>query len=179
MLVRLPRVPFATSKDDAAMPLGIRALNDFAFKKVFGSAENREALVSLLNAVLRPKAPIRDVTLQNPFNPQDFQDDKLSILDIKAKDSAGAIYDVEIQLSVSANLTQRIAYYGCELYAGQLEHGADYAVLRPVYAIWLINGVLWRDGAQVQHAFRLTDAASGRTLKETLEIHTVELAKYK
>ena len=46
----------------AAMPLGIRPINDFAFKKTFGTAENRIALISLLNAILRPKSPIVEDT---------------------------------------------------------------------------------------------------------------------
>jgi hypothetical protein len=35
------------------MPLGIRPINDFAFKKTFGTPENRPCLISLLNAILR------------------------------------------------------------------------------------------------------------------------------
>jgi predicted transposase/invertase (TIGR01784 family) len=159
------------------MPLGIRPINDFAFKKTFGTAENRGALTSLLNAILTPKSPIVDVTITNPFNLQDFHDDKLSILDIKAVDREGAIYDVEMQLAVSASLTQRIVYYACELYADQLQTGTDYARLCPVYSIWIINGVLWPDAAPVHHAFRLTDGKSGRVLNETLEIHTIELER--
>ena len=46
------------------MPLGIRPINDFAFKKTFGTAENRVALISLLNAILRPKSAIVEVTLE-------------------------------------------------------------------------------------------------------------------
>ena len=105
----------------AAMPLGIRPINDFAFKKTFGTAENRIALISLLNAILRPKSPIVEVTLENPFNLQDFQDDKLSILDIKAVNRTGAIYDVEMQLTTYKGLVERIVYYGCRLYAGQIK----------------------------------------------------------
>ena len=33
-------------------PIGIRPTNDFAFKKTFGSPENKVALISLLNAIL-------------------------------------------------------------------------------------------------------------------------------
>ena len=84
------------------MPIGIRPINDFAFKKIFGSPGNKLALISLLNAILGLSKPIVDVTIENPFNLQDFQDDKLSILDIKAVDQTGAIYDVEMQLSISS-----------------------------------------------------------------------------
>ena len=88
----------------AAMPLGIRPINDFAFKKTFGTPENRPCLISLLSAVLEPSEPIVEVTLENPFNLQDFKDDKLSVLDIKAVDRTGAIYDVEIQLTTYEGL---------------------------------------------------------------------------
>ena len=52
----------------AAMPLGISPLNDFAFQKTFGTPENRESLISLLNAILKPKSPIAEVTILNPIN---------------------------------------------------------------------------------------------------------------
>ena len=61
------------------MPLGIRPTNDYAFKRTFGTPENRVALISLLNAILDLSSPIVEVTLANPFNLQDFKDDKLSI----------------------------------------------------------------------------------------------------
>ena len=53
------------------MPLGIRPINDFAFKKTFGTPENRGALISLLNAILKPASPIVEVTLENSFHLQD------------------------------------------------------------------------------------------------------------
>ena len=173
----LPSSRFASSPF-AAMPLEINPLNDFAFQKTFGTPENRESLISLLNAILKPKSPIAEVTVLNPFNYRDFQDDKLSILDVKAVDAARSVYDVEVQLQVRAGSEKRLVFYGCELYADQLREGADYAELPPVFAIWLIDGLLWPKSGQFHHAFRLTDAASGRVLDDTLAIHTIELPKY-
>ena len=40
------------------------------------------ALISLLNAILDLPSLIVDVTIVNPYNLQDFKDDKLSILDV-------------------------------------------------------------------------------------------------
>ena len=121
------------------VPIGIRPTNDFAFKKTFGTPANKLALVSLLNAILELRNPIVEVTLENPFNLQDFQDDKLSILDIRAVDERGAIYDIEMQLSIFAGLVKRIVFYGCEIYADQLRSGDNYADLKPVYAICLLE----------------------------------------
>ena len=160
------------------MLIGIRPINDFAFKKTFGSPENKLALISLLNAILRLPKPIVDVTIENPYSLQDFKDDKLSILDIKAIDQTGAIYDVEMQLSIFSGLIQRIVFYGCEIYADQLRSGDDYSLLKPAYSICLLDGVLWHDSKKIHHAFRFTDLESGRTLTDTLEIHTIELGRY-
>jgi predicted transposase/invertase (TIGR01784 family) len=160
------------------MRIGIRPINDFAFKKIFGTVANKLALISFLNAVLCLGVPIVEVTIANPYNLQDFLDDKLSILDIKAIEATGAIYDIEMQLTIFEGLVQRIVFYGCEMYAGQLNSGDDYAQLNPVYSICLVNGVLWKDAKEVHHSFRLTDQDSGRSLDGTIEIHTLELGMY-
>ena len=139
------------------MRIGIRPINDFAFKKIFGTIANKSALISFLNAVLCLHPPIVDVTIANPYNFQDFLDDKLSILDIKAIDANGAIYNIEMQLTIFDGLVQRIVFYGCEIYAGQLNAGDDYTQLNPVFSICLVNGVLWKDAIKVHHVFRLTD----------------------
>ena len=76
-----------------------------------------------------------------------------------------------MQLSIFSGLIQRIVFYGCEIYAGQLKAGDDYSRLMPAFSICLLDGVLWNDSEKVHHAFRFTDRESGRTLNDTLEIH--------
>jgi predicted transposase/invertase (TIGR01784 family) len=160
------------------MRIGIRPTNDYAFKKTFGVQVNELALISLLNAILNLPDPIQSVTIRNPFSVQDFEEDKLSVLDVLAQDTTGAYYHIEVQLSVLAGLIQRIVYYTCDTYAAQLSKGEQYLKLTPVYSICLLDGVLWRDTGQLQHAFRLTDKDSGRVLDQTIEIHFLELGKY-
>ena len=115
------------------MPIGIRAMNDFAFLKTFASPEHCECLISLLNALLNLPSPIVKITLQNPFNLKDFQEDKLTILDIKAVDQRDRIHHVEMQLSNHLDLVKRLVFYGCEVYADQLREGGGYTQLKPVY----------------------------------------------
>jgi predicted transposase/invertase (TIGR01784 family) len=59
---------------------------DFAFKKLFGSEENKDLLMALLNAIIAPENPIVNLELKNPYNLADYQAGKMSILDIKASD---------------------------------------------------------------------------------------------
>ncbi len=66
------------------MVLGIKPTVDFVFKKVFGSPENVSVLIRLLNAILKLPQPIVHVEILNPFSYQEFADDKLIVLDIRA-----------------------------------------------------------------------------------------------
>ena len=70
---------------------GIDPKVDYAFKRVFGSEDNRDVLIDLLNAVLQlgPGREVFAVELLNPFNDKSYADDKLSIVDVKARDAAG------------------------------------------------------------------------------------------
>ena len=158
--------------------IGIEALVDFAFKKVFGSPGNEIVLIELLNALLVLKSPIAKVQIRNPYNDKDFEDDKLSILDLRAEDEQGRIYTIEVQLSAKPGLTRRIAFYGCEVYAGQMLEGDDYSNLKQVYTICLYRGKLWRKDKRYHHRFQLADLESRRVLKDTIAIHLVELGKY-
>lgn len=113
--------------------------------------------------------------LQNPFNRQEFEDDKLSVPDIRAVDQPGAIYDIETQMSNCRGLMHRLVFYRCEIYADQMRTGDDYQQLKPVYAICLREGRLREDSARMHYAFRLIDHDNRRCLTGTLEVHTLEI----
>ena len=48
----------------------------------------------------------------------------------------------------------------------------------PVFSICLLNDKLWAKDETAHHRFRLEDRQTGRVLKDTIEIHLVELPKY-
>ncbi len=41
---------------------------DFAFKKLFGSEENKDLLMSLINAIVSEQEQVVEVELKNPYN---------------------------------------------------------------------------------------------------------------
>ena len=86
---------------------GIDPKVDLAFKKVFGSEAHRQLTVSLINAVLQPPPwdALAELELMNPYNEQIKMDDKLSILDIKARDDRGRLFNVEMQLDWTSGCT--------------------------------------------------------------------------
>ena len=53
------------------MSLGIKPTVDFAFKKIFASPRNKQAVIGPLHAVLSHASPIVAVTVLNPFSYQE------------------------------------------------------------------------------------------------------------
>jgi len=160
------------------MPLGIKPTVDFAFKKISASPKNKQALIGLLNAILNRDSPIVAVTIVDPFSYQEFAKQKLIGLDIRARDTDGNWFNVEMQVTVNAGLIQRIVYYACRLYADQLQAGQDYVDLHPVVTICLLSKNLFGKQGQRHCHFALSDAESGRRLDNAVEVHTLELLKY-
>ena len=78
------------------------------------------------------------VDILNPYNEKEFLSDKLSIVDVKAKDSHERIYQIEIQLTSYSHLPARIIYNWADIYSQQLKSGQDYGELKLTYAIWLL-----------------------------------------
>ena len=168
----------AVNEGKFRVPLGIKPTVDFAFKRIFGGPENVTALVGLLNAILELANPIVHVEILNPFSYQEFADDKLIVLDIRARDSAGRWLNIEMQVSVFAGLLQRLVYYACTLYTNQLAAGQNYVTLRPAMSICLLRSVLFPAASKPHHRFRLMDQEHGLEIPDSIEVHTVELTKY-
>ena len=74
--------------------------NDFLFKAVFGQEGNKKLTICLLNALLQLEGlkQIKEIEILNPFNIQNYKEDKLSILDTKVKDATGNSYNIEMQV---------------------------------------------------------------------------------
>ncbi len=122
---------------------------------MLGSEENRNLLVHFLNAILTGdlSAPITEAEILNPYNDKEFLDDKLSVVDVKAKDSEGRLYQIEIQLLTYRHLPERMVYTWCDIISQQLQSGNDYSLLKPVYSIWLLAENLLPGEANYAHEY--------------------------
>ena len=93
---------------------------DCVFRSILVSEENTNILVDFLNGVLAPQFPILDVEILNPYNEREFFMDKLTIVDVKAKDENRSIYQIEVQLSEFPHLSERMLYTWSDIYRSQL-----------------------------------------------------------
>ena len=155
---------------------------DCVFKALLGRPDNSNLLIHFLNALLADQleAPIREVVIENPFNGKEFLTDKLSIVDVKARDERSRRFQIEIQLAVFIHLPSRMLYNWADLYRQQLGQGDGYSQLQPAWSIWLLDEALFaksRGDRDYLHTFRMQDK-SGRVLSDHCHITTVELSKF-
>jgi predicted transposase/invertase (TIGR01784 family) len=151
---------------------------DCVFKTLLGSDDRRDLLIHFLNALLGDEllAPVTAVEILNPYNERETLDDKLTVVDVKARDAAHRRFQIEIQLLVFPDLSPRILYTWADLYRQQLRRGQDYSELQPTYAIWLLDQTLFTDRLEYAHRFRMSDE-EGRLLIDHGSIHVYELNK--
>jgi predicted transposase/invertase (TIGR01784 family) len=114
----------------------------------------------------------------NPFNPKEAFDDKLSILDVKARDESGRQFNIEMQMLGVAYYAKRILYYDTKLYQQQLHQGQDYLELKPAISISFLDHVLFPQTPDHHLHFQLLEKKHHFPLTEDLEFHILELPKF-
>jgi len=152
---------------------------DCVFKALLGKEENSNLLVHFLNAVLGDELSesIVSVVIINPYNDKEFLDDKLTIVDVKANDQSGRIFQIEIQLAYYTDLPARMVYTWGDIYCKQLQSGSDFANLKPTYSIWLLGKNAIKDDDKYVHGYKLRDE-TGKLLTDHGGIWLLELEKF-
>jgi predicted transposase/invertase (TIGR01784 family) len=117
----------------------INPLIDFAFKRIFGVDENKDILIDFLNATLILRNPIETIEILNPFIERSALDDKLSILDIKARLKNGELINIEIQIANNYDMEKKSLYYWAKTYVGQIGIGGKYRDLKKTICIDLLD----------------------------------------
>ncbi|HAE37010.1 MAG TPA: hypothetical protein DCG57_00035 [Candidatus Riflebacteria bacterium] len=155
-------------------------LNDFAFQWLFNRPGQEKLTISLLNAILQLDSSrrIEELELLNPFHPRRFRDQKLTIVDVKARDKAGRWYCIEAQVHRQDAFVSRTAFYVASLYRDQAKAGSDYVALMPATCIAILDFDLFRQSKHVHEAFEFRNADGTLALAETMALHYIDLTKY-
>lgn len=153
---------------------------DCVFKALLGTEENRNLLLHFLNTFLAGELvePLVSVQILNPYNDKESLNDKLSVVDVKARDDQGRLYQIEVQLNNFNYLPSRILYNWADIYSQQLQGGQSYSDLRPTYAIWLLaeNLTTTTDDNYVSHYKMRND--QGQIFNQHGGIWLLELKKF-
>ncbi len=152
---------------------------DFVFKLILGTPGNENLLIDFINGIVNPPSLIVSVTFINPFNEKQHEEDKYSVVDIKATDQNGVKYQIEVQLTEPSFLCDRMLYTWSSIYHTQADKGKQFDVLKPVISIWLLSGSMFKGDDKYHHEFGLFDKDSHLCLSQHCQIHVLELEKWR
>ncbi len=153
--------------------------NDVAFRKIFGNENKKVILISFLNAVLglEGQSRVKEVTLLNPFQLPRIVGEKSSIIDVRATDEKGSTFIVEMQVAEPAGFDKRVLYYTSKDYAGQINSGEDYPLLRPVFFIGVLD-FNYFSGKNYLSSHLIVDEETGACTFKDMNFRFIELKKF-
>ena len=160
----------------SSMPLTI----DYVFHAVFGrdTDESRAALMEILNIILERKDdPIKSIILKNPIDTAEREDEKETIMDIRAETSSGEELDIEMQSGNLSIYPDRVLFYGGRLVNSSLQQGCKYDKMKKSIVVSIINGILFLEHECCHSIFDVRERETGLPLSDRLEFHFLELGK--
>jgi predicted transposase/invertase (TIGR01784 family) len=158
----------------------INPKTDYAFKKIFGSSESKDILISFLNAMIYDGNPtIEDLEIIDPNLPPRVEGLKDSSLDVKAKLTDGTLVIIEMQVLNVESFGQRILYNAAKTYAFQLQKVEGYRMLKPVIALTITDFEMFKNSNNLISRFIYKEEASNLPYPDNdIKLVFVELPKF-
>ncbi|MCM1988791.1 Rpn family recombination-promoting nuclease/putative transposase [Oceanirhabdus seepicola] len=132
---------------------------DFAFKELFGSDEKESKIIlkSLINAIIKPPEgkEIVEIVHLNPYNNKKYQDDKLSIMDLKVRNQDDELFDIEVQINEMNDFRKRSLYYWSRLYGETISNAGKYINLKKCVVISLLDFKLFKENDNYHNIFKV------------------------
>jgi predicted transposase/invertase (TIGR01784 family) len=114
----------------------LKPSSDFVFRNVFGTDERKSELISLLNAILKGKPHINDLTIENGDMPKDMENGKSVRLDIRAVVDGSTKILIEIQCYDGGSIINRSDFYQALQLPEELHEGQSFDSLPNIISIW-------------------------------------------
>ena len=153
---------------------------DYVFKRIFGRQGNESITKNFLSAILNQN--ITDIILEeNTILPKDMLDDKVGILDVKAKIDGSINCDIEMQIVNKKNIEKRILFYCSKMYVQSIKSGKDYLELEKSIAILITDYEIpsLKEIKKYVSKWNLREEDYGNLiLTDAIEIVIIELPKF-
>ena len=118
----------------------INPFTDFGFKKLFGSAFDKELLIDFLNEVLGEREHIHELTYLNNEAQGRTMADRKAVFDLHCKNEKGEYFIIELQNVAQQFFRDRSIYYASLPLQAQAPKGAAWNYrLKSVYTICILN----------------------------------------
>lgn len=156
-------------------------LNDLYFKRLLGDKNKKSLTLNFLNSILDRDANnyFTDITFLDKDNEPETIDGKLSKLDIRADMNDGTQIEIEVQVIPFKMMAERSLYYWSKMYAEQLNKKEQYRKLKKTIAINLLSFEYLIDEEDWHNIYAILNTKSHKRLTDHMEIHFLEIPKFK
>ena len=159
----------------------LKVTNDYVFKRIFGKKGNEDITRSFIEAVTSEY--YEDINLEDtPILERDLLENKMGILDVKVVANEINDIDIEMQVTKSEHIAERILWYWAKMYASSIEKGEGYSSTKRAICIMIADFKVERlkeiENYHTKWNIR-EEEKRDIILTDKLEIHIIELAKLK
>ena len=155
----------------------ITATNDCAFKKLFGTEENKDIMIEFVSLVTGiDKADFKEAELGNTEISSRFSYGKRVRLDIKITLKNGDKIDVEMQNAYFNYYPKRSICYWAEMLLENFNQGAEYPDLNRCIVITLLNAP-FPLANKLHSEYKILDTEAHTVLDPIFEMHFFDLTK--
>lgn len=157
----------------------INPYTDFGFKLLFGTAMNKELLISFLNALLFKEETVKDVTYLNAEHLDTQEYDRRAVFDVYCENETGEKFLVEMQRGEQQFFKDRSVYYATFPIREQSQRGKWDYELKAVYIIGILNFTFNdTDGDYFHHEVKLVDLYTHKVFYDKLTFIYLEMPKF-
>ena len=157
----------------------INPYTDFGFKKLFGTAMNKELLISFLNALLSGREIVHDVTYLNVEHLGSRELDRKAVFDVYCENEQGEKFLVEMQKGEQEFFKDRSLFYSTFAIREQARRGNWDYELKAVYTIGILNFTFDEtDNENFHHEVKLVDLQTRKVFYDKLTFIYLEMPKF-
>ncbi len=153
---------------------------DLTFKKVFGTEKNKNILIHFLNDILgfTEINTIQEVEFLSTIMDPEIASDKQSIVDVLCRDSSGARYVIEMQLTRDKGFEKRAQLYAAKAYSRQADKSGKYIDLKKDFFIAISNCNLFPDKLDYISSHTIRDEKTNEHDLKDFQFVFIELPKF-
>ncbi len=154
----------------------MKLLTDYAFKKNFGTEQNKDLLIDFLNTVLEDEQKFVNLEYKPNERLGINAEDRKVIFDLLCENDRGEKILVELQQAKQNNFKSRALYYASCLIQEQGERGAWDYQLSPTYVVAICNFPLNLNG--VIHRVFLMDQDTHQKWSKDIQLTIIDLSVF-
>ena len=144
----------------------ISLLTDFGFKRIFGTAMNKDLLICFLNSLFDGKQVVKDVSYLNPEHVGDVYTDRRAIFDVYCEGENGEKFIVEMQNAYQTYFKDRSLFY------------STFPIREQAALLNFDMNEEAFEKEKIRHSVQLCDTATHKVFYDKLEFIYVEIAKF-